>query len=112
MAPAAVRCRAFLACWLKLTGVFQEKESAMELPAYPIVHTLPFSVHPSPASRPLFTFVDLFAGIGGFRLAFEAVGGTCVFASEWDEYAARTYTANFGHSPAGDITKIETGGRL
>jgi DNA (cytosine-5)-methyltransferase 1 len=53
-----------------------------------------------------FTFIDLFAGIGGFRYAFASVGGRCVFASEWDEYAAKTYGANFGHRPAGDITQI------
>jgi DNA (cytosine-5)-methyltransferase 1 len=52
-----------------------------------------------------FTFVDLFAGIGGMRLAFESVGGRCVFTSEWNPFARRTYTANFGegHSIAGDI---------
>ena len=53
-----------------------------------------------------FKFIDLFAGIGGIRLAFESAGGTCVFASEWNKHAAKTYEANFGHLPAGDITKI------
>lgn len=53
-----------------------------------------------------FTFIDLFAGIGGFRIAFESLGGKCVFASEWDKLAAQTYEANFGHKPEGDITEI------
>ena len=53
------------------------------------------------------TFVDLFAGIGGIRLSFEAVGGKCVFSSEWDSYAQDTYEANFGERPYGDITKIK-----
>lgn len=57
---------------------------------------------------PSFTFIDLFAGIGGMRLAFEHAGGTCVFSSEWDAFAAKTYKENFGEVPAGDITKIET----
>lgn len=54
-----------------------------------------------------FTFIDLFAGIGGFRLALDSFGGKCVFSSEWDKYAAMTYKTNFGEEPAGDITKIE-----
>ena len=54
-----------------------------------------------------FTFIDLFAGIGGIRLGFESVGGKCVFSSEFDYYACQTYEANFGERPAGDITKIE-----
>ncbi len=53
-----------------------------------------------------FTFIDLFAGIGGFRMAFTEWGGECLMASEWDTYAQRTYEANFGHRPEGDITKI------
>ena len=53
-----------------------------------------------------FRFIDLFAGMGGIRLGFESVGGKCVFSSEWDEQAVKTYTANFGETPAGDITKI------
>ncbi|MGB9181660.1 MAG: DNA (cytosine-5-)-methyltransferase [Pyrinomonadaceae bacterium] len=56
--------------------------------------------------RPKFRFVDLFAGIGGFRIAFDKAGGQCVFASEWNRFAALTYEANFKHRPAGDITKI------
>ena len=54
-----------------------------------------------------FTFIDLFAGIGGIRLGFESVGGRCIFSSEFDEDACKTYEANFGEHPAGDITKIE-----
>ncbi len=54
-----------------------------------------------------FKFIDLFAGIGGIRLGFEAVGGKCVFSSEWDSFAQDTYEANFGERPEGDITKIK-----
>lgn len=54
-----------------------------------------------------FKFIDLFAGIGGIRLGFESVGGKCVFSSEIDETACKTYEANFGEHPSGDITKIE-----
>jgi DNA (cytosine-5)-methyltransferase 1 len=53
-----------------------------------------------------FTFIDLFAGIGGIRIPFQELGGRCVFSSEWDKYAQKTYKANFGETPAGDITKI------
>jgi DNA (cytosine-5)-methyltransferase 1 len=55
-----------------------------------------------------FTFIDLFAGIGGIRLAFESIGGECVFTSEWDSYAQKTYKANFpdSHELNGDITEI------
>jgi DNA (cytosine-5)-methyltransferase 1 len=55
---------------------------------------------------PSFRFIDLFAGVGGIRLGFEAAGGECVFSSEWDPFAQKTYAANFGHAPHGDITKI------
>jgi DNA (cytosine-5)-methyltransferase 1 len=54
-----------------------------------------------------FNFIDLFAGVGGMRLGFESAGGECVFTSEWDKYAQKTYEANFGEVPAGDITKIK-----
>lgn len=55
--------------------------------------------------NPKFTFIDLFAGIGGFRMAFQNLGGECVFSSEWDEQAKKTYYANYGDVPFGDITK-------
>lgn len=55
-----------------------------------------------------FRFIDLFAGIGGIRLAFERVGGHCVFSSEIDENACKTYETNFGDHPSGDITKIDS----
>lgn len=58
--------------------------------------------------KPKFKFIDLFAGIGGFRIAMQSLGGKCVFTSEWDEQAKRTYEANFGEVPFGDITKEET----
>lgn len=55
-----------------------------------------------------FTFIDLFAGIGGFRLAMQNCGGQCVFSSEWDAAAKQTYFENYGEVPFGDITKEET----
>lgn len=61
-----------------------------------------------PPKNPKFKFIDLFAGIGGFRLAFQNLNGKCVFTSEWDKYSKRTYQANFGEVPFGDITKAST----
>lgn len=68
------------------------------------VENVPF---PTPENYS-FKFIDLFAGIGGFRLALQNLGGKCVFTSEWDENAKKTYRANFGETPFGDITKIYT----
>lgn len=56
-------------------------------------------------ANPKFTFIDLFAGIGGFRIALQSLGGKCVFSSEWDANAQKTYFYNFGEIPYGDITK-------
>jgi DNA (cytosine-5)-methyltransferase 1 len=56
-----------------------------------------------PPSNPKFKFIDLFAGIGGFRIALQNIGGKCVFTSEWDKYAKLTYAKNFGETPFGDI---------
>lgn len=58
--------------------------------------------------KKVFTFIDLFAGIGGFRLAMQNNGGKCVFSSEWDDAAKQTYYENYGEVPFGDITKIKT----
>ena len=54
-----------------------------------------------------FTFIDLFAGIGGMRIAYENAGGRCVYSSEWNKYSQQTYFANFGECPEGDITRVD-----
>lgn len=83
-----------------------EKLNIVEEPDFqyylPIKWDIPFP----PPTNPKFKFIDLFAGIGGIRLAFQNLGGKCVFTSEWNEQAKRTYEANFGEVPFGDITKI------
>ena len=61
-----------------------------------------------PPAKPKFTFIDLFAGVGGFRLAMQEYGGKCVFSSEWDPAAQNTYYRNYGEHPFGDITKDST----
>lgn len=64
---------------------------------------------PTTTDKGDFKFIDLFAGVGGIRVAFESIGGECVFTSEWDDYAQKTYAANFpgGHDINGDITQID-----
>lgn len=68
----------------------------------PIKWDIPFP----PPENPKFKFIDLFAGIGGIRLAYQNLGGKCVFTSEWDAFSKKTYEANFGEVPFGDITQI------
>lgn len=79
-------------------------ESTVQQTFFPELFDVPFP----PPESPTFTFIDLFAGIGGFRLAMQSVGGKCVFSSEWNEPAKQTYLANYGELPFGDITKPET----
>ena len=69
----------------------------------PLTWDIPFP----PPKKPIFKFIDLFAGIGGFRLGAQNNNGKCVFSSEWDKFAIRTYEKNFGEVPFGDITEIE-----
>lgn len=69
----------------------------------PLKYDIPFP----PSSKTKFKFIDLFAGIGGIRLAFQNLGGKCVFTSEWNNFSKKTYEANFGEVPFGDITKID-----
>lgn len=71
---------------------------------FPELFSVPF---PS-VQNPTFTFIDLFAGIGGFRIAMQNLGGKCVYSSEWDIQAQKTYLTNFGEVPFGDITKEST----
>lgn len=79
-------------------------ENALQYMISEFEETIPF---PEP-TKPKFKFIDLFAGIGGFRIALQDLGGKCIFSSEWDEQAKKTYKANFGEVPFGDITKEET----
>lgn len=79
-------------------------ESAVQYMLFHQSIDIPF---PAP-ENPKFKFIDLFAGIGGFRIAMQKLGGKCIFSSEWDEQAKKTYQANFGEVPFGDITKEET----
>lgn len=71
-----------------------------------IMHDLCKNNHNS-SPEALFTFIDLFAGIGGMRIAFEEAGGKCVYSNEWNKYCQKTYFANFGELPDGDITKVD-----
>lgn len=75
------------------------------LPALRVIASKPAKMKPESK----FTFIDLFAGIGGIRMGFEAQGGRCVYTSEWDSYAQKTYADNFpdDHNIAGDITKVD-----
>src|SRR5690606_29852730 len=82
----------------------QVAEKALQYVIYDFRNEVPF---PEP-ENPKFSFIDLFAGIGGFRLAMQNLGGKCVFTSEWDPQAKKTYEANFGEVPFGDITKERT----
>lgn len=74
---------------------------------YSIFNDLKLVPFPGP-ENPKFTFIDLFAGIGGFRMALQNLGGQCVFSSEWDAQAQKTYFANYGEVPFGDITSEQT----
>ncbi len=67
-------------------------ESQAQYSLFPELFSVPFP----PTERPRFTFIDLFAGIGGFRIAMQRLGGKCVFSSEWDAQAQKTYLLNYG----------------
>lgn len=74
---------------------------------YSLFNDLSLVPFPTP-ENPKFSFIDLFAGIGGFRMALQNLGGQCVFSSEWDANAQKTYFANYGEVPFGDITLEQT----
>lgn len=84
--------------------VWMAAESPLENDLFADFFKVPF---PAP-ENPKFTFIDLFAGIGGFRIAMQELGGKCVYSSEFDAQAQRTYFANYGEMPFGDITKEVT----
>lgn len=80
-------------------------EEGIQKYLFPVNYEVPFP--PIEPGKEDFTFIDLFAGIGGFRLALQSLNGRCVFSSEWDINSQRTYFANYGEIPYGDITKPE-----
>ena len=86
----------------RVPGMLCDAEYSYDL--FPELLRIPFQCVPAPK----FTFIDLFAGIGGFRIALQNLGGKCVFSSEWDAQAQKTYFTNFGEVPFGDITKEST----
>lgn len=82
----------------------EKSESLMKYMKYEDIYwDVPF---PPPVNHK-FTFIDLFAGIGGFRISMQNLGGKSVFSSEWDKYSQKTYFNNFGEYPFGDINKID-----
>ena len=88
----------------------QAKEFFVNKSEKPFVETFKDNIKfdtPFPEKSNDFTFIDLFAGVGGFRIAMQNLGGKCVFSSEIDKYAKKTYELNFGEVPFGDITKID-----
>lgn len=106
--------QALLALWSSFSDSNNEQSSkiqgyscvaddlnAQQLYLFKDLFNAPFRAQPNPS----FTFIDLFAGIGGFRMAMQNLGGECVYSSEFDEQAQRTYYANYGEVPFGDITK-------
>lgn len=90
---------------------YKNEEEKLNLVSEEALQQLLFEVETVPFPTPknyTFKFIDLFAGIGGFRMAMQNLGGKCVFTSEWDENAKKTYRANYGETPFGDITKERT----
>jgi len=85
--------------YLKLNNLANESSFQYKLP---IKYDVPFP----PPKKYKFKFIDLFAGIGGFRMAFQNLNGKCVFTSEWNKFSQKTYEANYGELPFGDITQI------
>lgn len=89
---------------------YKEQDENISMVAEEALQQLLFEVENVPFPTPdnyTFKFIDLFAGIGGFRLAMQNLGGKCVFTSEWDKDAQKTYRANFGEIPFGDITNTQ-----
>ncbi len=92
---------------LKAYISYKQQDKKLTLVAEEALQKLLFEVESVPFSTPkdyTFKFIDLFAGIGGFRIALQNLGGKCIFTSEWDKEAQRTYKANFGEVPFGDLT--------
>lgn len=101
--------------WLGLGKYGQKELKSWEegldsIPKKYLTKIINFPVSPpfSHRGKVKFKFIDLFAGIGGIRLPFQELGGKCVFTSEWDKFAQKTYRINYGEQPEGDITKVSS----
>lgn len=97
--------------YLKEIIEYKNEEENIDMVADLALQQLLFEVENVPFPTPekyTFKFIDLFAGIGGFRIALQNVGGKCVYTSEWNIDSQQTYRANFGETPFGDITKEST----
>lgn len=117
--PYAEKAESILKLWYEFVACEKTEEETvgnmvaessvtMQQYLFPDLFQAPFQA----SKNPKFTFIDLFAGIGGFRMAFQNLGGECVFSSEWDEQAKKTYYANYGDVPFGDITKETTKNKI
>jgi len=96
---------------LKKLVEYKQTEENISIVQEDALQQLLFEVENVPFPTPenyTFKFIDLFAGVGGFRLALQNVGGKCIYTSEWDSSAKNTYRTNFGEVPFGDITKERT----
>jgi DNA (cytosine-5)-methyltransferase 1 len=90
---------------------FKNEDEDLSIVSESVFQQFLFEVNDVPFKTPVdykFKFIDLFAGIGGFRMAMQNLGGKCVFTSEWDKEAQKTYRANYGEVPFGDITLDST----
>jgi DNA (cytosine-5)-methyltransferase 1 len=97
--------------YIKQIVEYKNENDTVNIVAENAIQQLLFEVENVPFPTPknyTFKFIDLFAGIGGFRIALQNLGGKCIFTSEWDKEAQKTYKTNFGEVPFGDITKSET----
>ena len=97
--------------YIKQIVEYKNENESINIVSESAIQQLLFEVENVPFPTPKnysFKFIDLFAGIGGFRIALQNLGGKCIFTSEWDEYSKKTYKANFGEIPFGDITKEST----
>ncbi|MDY4195984.1 MAG: DNA (cytosine-5-)-methyltransferase, partial [Peptoniphilaceae bacterium] len=83
------------------------RQTMQESVSNAIMYMLNKQKEASPQDKASFSFIDLFAGIGGMRIAFERAGGHCVYSNEWNKYCQQTYFANFGELPDDDITQVD-----
>ena len=89
------------------TQLYKQSGNAVSPPVISRIYDLLYTYILEEDTIKQFKFIDLFSGIGGFRIALESLGGKCVYSSEIDEYAIRTYKKNFNDIPNGDITKVD-----